>query len=72
MSEELQRAYIAAESLRSALVCITLRLFMATLCNRAGHIYFHPSSFLFSSPNLSSRRLDVYHTCTHGVALVRI
>jgi len=30
------------------------------------------SSFFFSSPNLSRRRLDVYHTCTHGVALVRI
>ena len=26
----------------------------------------------FSSSNLSSRRLDVYHTSTHGVALVRI
>jgi len=28
--------------------------------------------FLFFSPNLSGRRLDVYHTSTHGVALVRI
>jgi len=51
-------------------------LFMAALCNRAGHIYFHPvvsSSFFlsfFSLPNLSGRRLDVYHTSTHGVALV--
>ena len=27
---------------------------------------------IFSSPNLSGRRLDVYHTSTHGVALVRI
>jgi len=43
-------------------------------------LYFHPvvfSSFFFflsffSSPNLSSRRLDVYHTSTHGVPLVRI
>ena len=40
-------------------------------------LYFGPvvsSSlfYLFSSPNLSGRRLDVYHTCTHGVALVRI
>jgi len=25
-----------------------------------------------SSPNLSRRELDVYHTSTHGVALVRI
>jgi len=28
--------------------------------------------FFLSSPNLSGRRLDVYHTSTHGVALVRI
>ena len=55
------------------------RLFMAALCNRAGHIYFHPVisfylllSFFYSSPNLSGHRLDVYHTSTHGVALVRI
>jgi len=32
----------------------------------------HSSSILFFSPNLSRRRLDVYHTSTHGVALVRI
>jgi len=29
-------------------------------------------SIFFSSPNLSGRRLDVYYTYTHGVALVRI
>jgi len=53
-------------------------LVMAALWNRAGHYIFALwflllllSSF-FSSPNLSRRRLDVYHTCTHGVALVRI
>jgi len=27
---------------------------------------------LFSSPNVSGRRLDVHHTATHGVASVRI
>jgi len=27
---------------------------------------------LFSSPNLSDRRVDVYNISTHGVALVRI
>jgi len=44
-------------------------LFMAALCNREGRIYFHPVvssfSFLFSSPNVSGRRLDVlpyFHT----------
>jgi len=43
-----------------------------------GQIYFCPvvsfyllsSSSFFSSPNLSGHRLDVYHTSTHGVALV--
>jgi len=48
-----------------------ISIFMTTLCNTAGHIHFHPVvSFFFSSPNLSGRRLDVYHTSTHGVALV--
>ena len=28
--------------------------------------------FFFSSPILSGHRLDVYHTSTHGVALVQI
>jgi len=39
-------------------------------------LFFFLSSFFFlsffSSPNLSGRRLDVYHTSAHGVALVRI
>jgi len=34
--------------------------------------FFYLSFFFFSSPNLSGRRVDVYHTSTHGVALVRI
>ena len=46
---------------------------MVALWNRVDHYFFHPvfSSFflLFSSPNLSGRRLDVCHTSTHGVAL---
>jgi len=33
---------------------------------------FHLLLSFFSSPHLSGRRLDVYHTSTHGVALVRI
>jgi len=52
---------------------------MVALWNRADHyifiLWFHllsSSSFFFSSPNLSCRRLDVCHTSTHGVALVRI
>ena len=37
-------------------------------------LYFCPVSilFFFPSPNLSGRKLDVYHTSTHGVALVQI
>jgi len=48
-------------------------IFMAALWNRAGHyilMLWFLSSIFFSSPNLSGRRLDVYHTSTHGVALV--
>jgi len=61
-------------------VCINCSFFtyifvMVALCNRADHyifVLFLLSSFFFSSPNLSSRRLDVYHALAHGVALVRI
>ena len=49
---------------------------MVALWNRANHYIFALwlllSFFFFSSPNLSRRRLDVCHTSTHGVALVRI
>jgi len=45
--------------------------FMVALCNRADHyifaLWFLSPFFFFSSPNLSGRRLDVYHTSTHGV-----
>jgi len=47
-------------------------LIMVVLCNRADHYIFalwFLSFFFFSSPNLSGRRLDVYHTSSHGVAL---
>ena len=43
-----------------------LLYFGAVVCSS-----FFLSSF-FSSPNLSGRRLDVYHTLAHDVALVRI
>ena len=47
---------------------------MASLRSRCGHYIFAVSFFLsfLSLPNLSSRRLDVYHTSPHGVALGRI
>jgi len=42
-------------------------------CIADAGIYFCPVSFfVFFSTNLSGRRLDVYHTSTHGLALVRI
>jgi len=47
-------------------------------CVADADIIFLPCGFFFffllflSSPNLSRRILDVYHTSTHGVALVRI
>jgi len=51
---------------------------MAAPWNKAGHYifalwflsFFLLSFFFISSPNLSGRRSDVYHTSTHGVALV--
>jgi len=49
---------------------------MVALWNRADHcifaLLFLLSFFFFSSPNLSRRRLNVCHTCTHGVALAWI
>jgi len=49
---------------------------MVALWNRADHyifmLWFVLLSSFFSSPNLSRHRLDVCHTSTHGVALVRI
>ena len=56
-------------------VHVACRLVMATLRSRCGHyifaLWFLSSIFFFfySSPNLSGRRLDVYHTFTHGLDL---
>ena len=64
-----------------AITISTEFIVMAALCNKAGH-YIFALLFLtffaflrlssFASHNLSGRKLDVYHTSTHGVALVRI
>ena len=40
-------------------------LLMVALCKEK-------QAWCFSSPNLSGQRLDVYHTSTHGMVLVRI
>jgi len=57
--------------------CMWSQLIMAALCNRAGHyifilwfLLFFPSAF--SSNVLSRRKLDIYNTSTHDVALVQI
>jgi len=55
--------------------CTSFHFVMVALWNRADHyifMLFLLSSFFISSPNLIGWRLDVYHTSTHGVALVRI
>jgi len=52
-----------------------IKIIMAALWYRPGHNIFAVVSFFFfffSLPNLSDHRLDVYHTSTHGVALVQI
>ena len=86
LSDDMYIVYIVQCSMHLHLDKIRLffnKLIIAALCNR-GAIIFLPCSFFylsvnlsiffFSSPNLSGRRLDVYHdhTLTHGVALVRI
>ena len=58
--------------------CAVSIIIMAALRSRCGHyifvlwFLFLSSSNFFSSPNLSGHWVDVYHTSTHGVALVRI
>ena len=54
-----------------------MSIIMAALRSRCGHYIFalwFLSTFFYSSPNLSGRRLDVYHTSssTYGVTLVQI
>jgi len=61
---------------RETIYIFMLWFVMVALWNRADHYIFALwlllSSFFYSSHNLSRRRLDVCHTSTHGVALVRI
>ena len=45
---------------------------MAALHSRCGHYILSRFFLLFFLPNLSGRKLDVYHTSIHGVALVQI
>jgi len=56
--------------------CVYCLLVMAALRCRCGHyifaLWFLSSIFFYSSPKLNGHWLDVYHTSTHGVALVWI
>jgi len=60
----------------STLVDISLLLYLLwPPCVADADIIFFSGFFLlllFSSPNLSGRRVDLYHTSTHGVSVVRI
>jgi len=53
---------------------VPVLLVIAALRIADADIIFSSCGFflLFSSPNLSRRRSDVYHTSTHYVALVRL
>jgi len=60
----------------STLVDISLLLYLLwPPCVADADIIFLCGFFLlllFSSPTLSGRRVDLYHTSTHGVTVVRI
>jgi len=55
-------------------VCLAQAPFLWSPYILGGPLYFcrgfFLSFFFFSSPNVSGRRLDIYHTSSHGVALV--
>jgi len=58
----------------ASFIKVIIVIIMAALHSRYGHYIFALwfLSFFFFLANLSGQRLDVYHTSTHGVALVRI
>ena len=71
--------FVLVVSLSRSAIPAVAQLFMVALWNWADHYIFMLwfvllllLSFFYSSPNLSRRRLDVCHTSTHGVALLRI
>ena len=76
--EPIHSLLIMAPYVTGQAIYFALWFLMVALCNIGQTIiflpcsFFLPSIFFYSSPNLSGRRLDVYHTLTHGVALVRI
>jgi len=72
--QPLRLVMVALYNIGQTIIFSCCGLFMVALCNRET-IYIFMLWFVlsfFSSSNLSRRRLDVCHTSTHGVALVRI
>jgi len=69
-SQLLQSNAVAVVSTRLIRVIIVMHVLFSRCWHYIFNLWFLLSSFL-SSPNLSSRRVDVYHNSTHGVALVR-
>jgi len=63
--ESLQEKAGVLDCLWNHLLRVELAIIMVALCNRADHyifaLWFLSSFFFFYSPNLSGRRLDVYH-----------
>ena len=59
LTTQLQKITHDVQGLLSIIIIITAALWFLSI-------------FFYSSPNLSGRRLDVYHTSTHDVALLRI
>jgi len=75
-SQLLQSNAVAVVSTRLIRVTIVINQSINALlpCVADADIILSSCGFLFllfSSPNLSSRRVDVYRTSTHGVALAR-
>ena len=74
-SSILYRVYEAINTINNALSCPDIYshfVFLWPPCVADAAVIFSSCFFFFSLPNLSGRRLDVYHTSTHGVALVQI
>jgi len=80
LAKRTRRAFSVFAAFAVLLFCIrvyivNMRSFLWPPCVADADVIFLPRDFyllFYSSPNLSGHRLDVYHTSTHDVALVRI
>ena len=70
-SSHIDCTYYQEMTAKQSVIMVAYVIGQTIIFSSCGYFYLLlSSSFFFSSPNLSSRRLDVYHTSTHGVALV--